>query len=83
MMATYTAPSGVIPVPENPVGKLLMDFVDLINPAAGPLNASGTSPSARILFKADGPDSIHMPDAYVKPLTAEQINKLATPQVRP
>jgi hypothetical protein len=83
MMATYTAPAGVIPVPENPAGKLLMDFVDLVNPAAGPLNASGTSPSDRVLFKADGPDTIHMPEAYVKPLTAAQIQALATPQVRP
>ena len=84
MAASYTVkPSGVIPVPENPVGKLLMDFVDLVNPAAGPLNASGTSPSARKLFKADGPDTIHMPAQYVRPLTAAQINALATPQVRP
>ena len=82
--AGYTVkPSGVIPVPENPVGKLLMDFVDLTDPAAGPLNAGGTSPSPRKLFKADGPDSIHMPEAYVKPLTAAQITSLATPQVRP
>jgi hypothetical protein len=84
MGAAYTVkPSGVIPVPENPVGKLLMDFIDLVNPEAGPLNASGTSPSARKLFKADGPDSIHMPEAYTRPLTAAQINSLATPQVRP
>jgi len=82
--AGYTVkPSGVIPVPENPVGKLLMDFVDLTNPAAGPLNAGGTSPSPRVLFKADGPDSIHMPEQYVRPLTAAQINSMATPQVRP
>jgi hypothetical protein len=82
--AGYTVkPTGVIPVPENPVGKLLMDFVDLTDPAAGPLNAGGTSPSPRKLFKADGPDTIHMPEAYVRPMTAAQINSLATPQVRP
>ena len=83
MMTTYTTkPAGIIPVPENPVGKLLMDFIDLVDPAASPLTASGTSPSARMLFKADGPDTIHMPEAYVKPMTAAQIQKLATPQAR-
>lgn len=75
--------TGVIPVHENPVGLLLMDFVDLVTPAAGSLTGSGTSPSNRVLFKKDGPDSIHMPEAYVKPLTSAQMADLATPQIRP
>ena len=61
--ATFTGPKGVIPVPENPRGMLLMDFVDLVNPAAG-------TASDRVLFQKDGPDTIHMPEAYVKPMTA-------------
>jgi hypothetical protein len=79
MMATFTGPTGVIPVPQNPVGRLYMDFIDLVNPAA-PLNAAGTSSSNRVLFKDNGPDSIHMPEAYVKPLTDAQLQKLAAPQ---
>jgi hypothetical protein len=74
--ATFTGPIGVIPVPENPRGKLLMDFVDLTDPTLG-------TASPRVLFQKDGPDTIHMPEAYVKPLTAAQILKLATPQLRP
>ncbi|TLM67703.1 MAG: hypothetical protein FDZ69_04205 [Deltaproteobacteria bacterium] len=70
-------PSGVIPVPEDPKGKLLMDFVDLVDPDAA-INATNDNiVSYRKLAKRDGPDSIHMPEAYVKPLTAAQIQKLA------
>jgi hypothetical protein len=76
VQTTFVGPKGVIPVPENPRGKLLMDFVDLTDPALG-------TNSPRVLFQKDGPDTIHMPEAFVKPLTAAQIQKLAIPQARP
>ena len=78
-----SGPKGVIPVPENPKGKLLMDFVDLVDPNAALNATSDNLASPRKLAQRNGPDSIHMPEAYVRPLTAAQINKLATPQARP
>jgi hypothetical protein len=75
-----SGPVGVIPVPENPKGKLLMDFVDLVDPDAA-LNGTGDNiVSYRKLAKRDGPDSIHMPEAFVKPLTQAQLDALAIPR---
>ena len=75
----WTPPQGVIPVPADAVNLLNMDFVDLVEPAA-PLDVTtGSSSSARQLFK-DRLDSIHMPSAYVTPLSNAQLQALATPQ---
>jgi hypothetical protein len=74
MMATWQAPTGVIPVPED-TSLLGFDFIDLVDPAAA-LNASLTSSSARRAFKRDA-DTIHMPEDYVRPLTATQMGALS------
>jgi hypothetical protein len=76
MMATWQAPSGVIPVPED-TSLLGFDFIDLVDPSA-PLNQSGTSASNRRAFKRDA-DVIHIPSQYVRPLTPAQMNALRTP----
>ncbi|MGW8312002.1 MAG: hypothetical protein ACWGOL_02075 [Desulfuromonadales bacterium] len=73
MMATWQAPSGVIPVPEN-TSLLGFDFIDLVNPLA-PLTPTGTSSSDRLAFKRDA-DVIHMPSQYVLPLTGSQMGAL-------
>jgi len=72
-MATWQAPSGVIPVPED-TSLLGFDFIDLVDPTA-PLTATGTSSSARQAFKRDA-DAIHMPSQYVRPLTGAQMEAL-------
>ncbi|NCP02129.1 MAG: cytochrome c3 family protein [Deltaproteobacteria bacterium] len=74
MMATWQAPSGVIPVPEN-TSLLGFDFIDLVDPAAA-LTPTATSSSARRAFKRDA-DVIHMPADYVLPLTAAQMTSLS------
>ena len=74
MGAKWQAPKGVIPVPPDYAEALHFEFVDLVDPAA-PLNAAGTSTSARVAFKRQA-DEIHLLDKYVKPLTAEQMARL-------
>jgi hypothetical protein len=74
MMATWQAPSGIIPVPEDTT-LLGFDFIDLVDPAA-PLTPTGTSSSARLAFKRNA-DVIHMPDQYVRPLSETQLGKLS------
>jgi hypothetical protein len=74
MMATWQAPSGIIPVPEN-TSLLGFDFIDLVDPGA-PLTPTGTSSSSRLAFKRDV-DVIHMPSNYVRPLSALQLTKLS------
>jgi hypothetical protein len=65
----WQAPSGVIPVPPNPQDLLQFDFVDLVDPALGPQ-------SPRIFFET-GPDQMHLPAEYVRPLTAAQLQAVA------
>jgi len=74
MMATWQAPSGIIPVPED-TSLLGFDFIDLVDPSAA-LTPTGTSSSNRLAFKRDA-DVIHMPTDYVRPLTATQLGKLS------
>jgi len=75
MMATWQAPTGVIPVPPNPA-LLGFDFIDLTDPSAA-LTATGTSASNRLAFKRDA-DTVHMPDSYVRPLTAGQLSLMSS-----
>ncbi|BCR03998.1 c-type cytochrome [Desulfuromonas versatilis] len=77
MGTTWQGPQGVIPVPENPY-LLNFDFVDVTNPAAPYNSATGNIGSPRVLFK-NGADTIHMPNAWVTPMTPLQMQKLATP----
>ncbi len=74
MGANWQAPKGVIPIPPDYDTTLNFDFVDLVDPAA-PLTPTGTSSSARVLFKR-GADVIHLLDEYVQPLTADQMSRL-------
>jgi len=74
MMATWQAPSGIIPVPED-TSLLGFDFIDLVDPGAA-LTPTGTSSSPRLAFKRDA-DVIHMPSDYVRPLSALQLTKLS------
>jgi hypothetical protein len=73
MMATWQAPTGVIPVPED-TSLLGFDFIDLVDPAAA-LTPTATSSSPRLAFKRAA-DAVHMPEEYVRPLTAAQMSAL-------
>ena len=70
----WQGPKGVIPVPPDAETALKFDFVDLVDPSA-PLTSTGTSSSARVLFKR-GADQIHFLDEYVRPLSAAQMQSL-------
>jgi len=70
----WQPPKGIIPVPPDYAQALKFEFVDLVDPAA-PLTPTATSSSPRVLFKR-GADQIHLLDAYVRPLTQAQLDKL-------
>jgi len=74
MGSNWQPPQGVIPIPPDYAQALKFDFVDLVDPGA-PLTPTGTSSSARVLFKR-GADVIHLLDEYVRPLTTDQMSRL-------